>query len=272
MDPSPESDADSSRDPFDELAEEFAERYRRGERPSVEEYAGRHPEAAGEIRRLLETVAFLERGKGRGAAAPGSGPGPGPGAGGIATAATLMMQLGENRGLSARSARAWMGIVYEAIQEPLGRRVVVRSSEAFAGRRAEPLAVPPRGEGGRMLTHLHIVLIHALREQDGMPYYVHAPDRRRRARPPAGRPGDGKAPPGDPVARAVGRGAGVGRRPSAAHGMPGVASSTATSSRRTLLLDSCGTLWLANGPGEARRRARMGSASASAGQIPLPRP
>ena len=35
---------------FDELAEEFAERYRRGERPSVEDYVDRLPEMADKIR------------------------------------------------------------------------------------------------------------------------------------------------------------------------------------------------------------------------------
>ena len=38
---------------FDELAEEFAERHRRGERPSVQEYVDRLPEMADEIRELF---------------------------------------------------------------------------------------------------------------------------------------------------------------------------------------------------------------------------
>ena len=38
---------------FDELAEEFAERYRRGERPSLQEYVDRLPEMAGEIREMF---------------------------------------------------------------------------------------------------------------------------------------------------------------------------------------------------------------------------
>ena len=41
---------------FDELAEEFAERYRRGERPSVEEYVDRLPEMADEIRELFPAL------------------------------------------------------------------------------------------------------------------------------------------------------------------------------------------------------------------------
>src|SRR6516165_7273573 len=43
-----------------ELAEAFLERHRRGERPSVEEYATAHPELAGEIHRLFPALLVME--------------------------------------------------------------------------------------------------------------------------------------------------------------------------------------------------------------------
>ena len=43
----------SDRDPFEAVAESFLARYRAGERPSITEYAARHPELAEKIRRLL---------------------------------------------------------------------------------------------------------------------------------------------------------------------------------------------------------------------------
>jgi hypothetical protein len=46
---------------FDELAEEFAERYRRGERPSVEDYVDRLPEMADEIRELFSALVEVEQ-------------------------------------------------------------------------------------------------------------------------------------------------------------------------------------------------------------------
>jgi hypothetical protein len=49
---------------FDELAEEFAERYRRGERPSLQEYVDRLPEMAGEIRVLFATLVEVEEADG----------------------------------------------------------------------------------------------------------------------------------------------------------------------------------------------------------------
>ena len=46
---------------FDELAEEFAERYRRGERPSLQEYVDRCPELADEIRELFPALVEVEQ-------------------------------------------------------------------------------------------------------------------------------------------------------------------------------------------------------------------
>ena len=46
---------------FDELAEEFAERYRRGERPSLQEYVDRCPEMADEIRELFPALVEVEQ-------------------------------------------------------------------------------------------------------------------------------------------------------------------------------------------------------------------
>ena len=57
---------DGDREPFDCVAEEFVERCRRGESPSIDEYLERYPEHAETIRKLLPAVAMIER-LGRGA-------------------------------------------------------------------------------------------------------------------------------------------------------------------------------------------------------------
>ena len=44
-----------------ELAEEFLERYRRGERPPLKEYIDRHPELADEIREVFPAMAMMEK-------------------------------------------------------------------------------------------------------------------------------------------------------------------------------------------------------------------
>ena len=48
-------------DRFDELAEEFAQRYRRGERPGLQEYIDRLPEMAAEIRETFPALVEVER-------------------------------------------------------------------------------------------------------------------------------------------------------------------------------------------------------------------
>src|SRR4051794_1964684 len=61
----PDPDCERERDRIDELAEEFAACCRRGEQPSVAEYAARHPDYAEQIRAILPTVALMEQWKHR---------------------------------------------------------------------------------------------------------------------------------------------------------------------------------------------------------------
>ena len=48
-------------DLLDQLADEFAERYRRGERPALQEYIDRYPELADEIRELFPALVEMEQ-------------------------------------------------------------------------------------------------------------------------------------------------------------------------------------------------------------------
>src|SRR5262249_5082499 len=54
------SDTSSGPNLLNDLAHEFAERYRHGERPSLTEYAERHPELADQIRDLFPALAVME--------------------------------------------------------------------------------------------------------------------------------------------------------------------------------------------------------------------
>src|SRR4051794_24396920 len=107
-------ESSSTPDPLDELAEEFVERHRRGERPPLSEFVARHPELAVEIRELFPALVTLERLK------PVSGDltarnGPCDAAG---RAELKVSQLGDYR-IVREIGRGGMGIVYEAEQVSL---------------------------------------------------------------------------------------------------------------------------------------------------------
>ena len=55
------SESTADRNPFERLAEEFAERLRRGEHPSLTEYVERYPEHADDIRELFPALALVEQ-------------------------------------------------------------------------------------------------------------------------------------------------------------------------------------------------------------------
>jgi serine/threonine protein kinase len=107
---------ESARDPVEALAAEFLERFRQGEKPTVEEYTQRHPELAPQIRDLFPTIAALEGWKlEKSPSRPRT----------VFTEIPQPKYLGDFR-IIREIGRGGMGIVYEAEQESLGRRVAVK--------------------------------------------------------------------------------------------------------------------------------------------------
>src|SRR5262245_25187732 len=113
--------AEPKRQVVEELAEEFVERYRRGERPALSEYTDRHPEHAAEIRDLFPALVMMEQ------VAPDSeatalAPPPTPPRG---RPTGHPPRLGDYR-LLREIGRGGMGVVYEAEQVSLGRHVALK--------------------------------------------------------------------------------------------------------------------------------------------------
>jgi serine/threonine protein kinase len=141
------------------LADEFAARYRAGERPSLQEYIDRYPELADDIRDLLPAMVEIEQAKEHYQEA-------------TPAAAPALQQLGDFR-IIREVGQGGMGVVYEAEQVSLGRHVALKLlprgllPDARAKQRFEREA-----RAAARLHHTNIVPVFGVGEQDGMPYYV----------------------------------------------------------------------------------------------------
>jgi len=156
-------DPADDRDPFEVLATEFMERQRRGECPSVEEYAQRHPELADEIRDLFPTILATEHMKATTAHLSGDRP---------SLAAVQLERLGDFR-IVREIGRGGMGIVYEAEQESLGRRVAIKVLPRQAlldDKHLRRFLREARIAAG--LHHTNIAEVFGVGEQDGFHYFV----------------------------------------------------------------------------------------------------
>ena len=159
----------ADRDPVDVLAEEFVARYRRGEQPALGEYVEGYPELAEQIRALFPALLMIEKIKpaeGSPVPYPPGGRSP-PGSIGVP-----IEQLGDFR-IIRELGRGGMGVVYEAIQESLGRHVALKVLPPHG--RLDPTQLgrfrrEARAAAG--LHHTNIVPVFAVGEQGGVPYYA----------------------------------------------------------------------------------------------------
>jgi serine/threonine protein kinase/tetratricopeptide (TPR) repeat protein len=150
-----------------ELAEEFLERYRRGERPSLKEYIDRHPELAGEIREVFPAMAMMEKIAIADESLAGDPTGAAPG-----WKAPRLEQLGDFR-ILREVGRGGMGVVYEAEQVSLGRHVALKVLPAQTLRDARQRRRFEReAKAAARLHHTNIVPVFGVGEHDGTPYYV----------------------------------------------------------------------------------------------------
>ncbi|QDU20874.1 serine/threonine-protein kinase [Urbifossiella limnaea] len=146
------------RDPLDLLAEDFSARLRRGERPSVADYAAAHPEHAAELRDLLPAVAQIELLKRHRQSLPAE--------------RSLPDRFGDYR-IVRELGRGGMGVVFEAVQESLGRRVALKVLATHTSMDADRRERFVReAKAAARLHHTHIVPVFGAGEHDGLPYYV----------------------------------------------------------------------------------------------------
>ena len=156
------SSADYGR--FDELAEEFAARFRRGERPSLQEYIDRCPDLADEIRELFPALVEVEQADEVQQELPG-----------VAEAAVPlppMGQVGDYRVLR-EVGRGGMGVVYEAEQVSLGRRVALKVLPRQVSSDLKTLARFRReARSAAQLHHTNIVPVFEVGKDGEVSYYA----------------------------------------------------------------------------------------------------
>jgi serine/threonine protein kinase/WD40 repeat protein len=160
------SQTDSDRNPVDELAEEFVERYRRGERPSLTEYTSRYPQLAEQIRGLFPALLLMED------ARPASHEVTGRNLSPKSTRVLNLERIGDFR-ILREVGRGGMGIVFEAEQESLGRHVALKVLPA------QTLLDPNKvqrfqreARAAAKLHHTNIVPVYGVGEDNGLHYYV----------------------------------------------------------------------------------------------------
>src|SRR5262245_51807716 len=155
----------SDRNPVDELAEDFVERYRRGERPTVREYTDKFPEWAEKIRAVFPALILMEKVR------PDPADDRSPPASLRRTGAPLE-RLGDYR-ILREVGRGGMGVVYEAEQESLGRHVALKVLAAQALLEPRHLERFKReARAAARLHHTNIVPVHGVGEEGGLHYYV----------------------------------------------------------------------------------------------------
>ena len=157
------ADSDLNSDLVAELAEEFVERYRAGERPPLSEYIDNYPALADEIRDVFPALVMVEN------LAPNNDES-------IFDAqrqqcdiadSTEIRQLGEYR-IIREVGRGGMGVVYEAEQESLGRRVALKVLAPKLARDGKFLSRFKReAQTVAALSHQNVVTLHSVEESAG---------------------------------------------------------------------------------------------------------
>ncbi|QDU61926.1 Serine/threonine-protein kinase pkn5 [Planctomycetes bacterium Pan216] len=158
--------SDHDRNPVEVLAEEFAGRLRRGEHPTIDEYASRYTDLAEEIQEVFPSIAMIEELSRHEHAEVDR-----------VQSRTLLNskpleRLGDFR-IIREIGRGGMGVVFEAEQESLDRRVAVKvlsASEMHSPTRLQRFL--REAHAAASLHHTNIVPVFGVGEHEGLHYYV----------------------------------------------------------------------------------------------------
>ncbi len=154
---------DESRDPLDLLAEQFLLQVRRGAAVTPASFAAAHPQHQAALLDLLPTLLLLEQAK-RDRESSASG--------GRRFALPQLQRLGDFA-IVRELGRGGMGVVFEAMQESLGRRVALKvlpQASLLTGNQLERFR--REAQTAARLHHTNIVPVFDSGEADGFHYYA----------------------------------------------------------------------------------------------------
>ncbi|MFN7290951.1 MAG: serine/threonine protein kinase [Pirellula sp.] len=156
----PDDGFNNSRHPVEVLADEFAERLRRGESPSIDQYESKYPEWASVIRQVFEPIEIVEKLSAQRHAAVGK------------QSQTVPSQLGDFR-IVREIGRGGMGVVYEAIQISLQRRVALKVINLQTSDQDKlQIRFRREAEAAAGLHHTNIVQVYGSGVDNGVHYYA----------------------------------------------------------------------------------------------------
>ena len=153
----------AARDPIDLLVERFLAARRNDAKLTVESFAAAHPEHAGLLLDLLPTIVALEDHK-RERASSGSGR--------RRASVPQLERLGEFK-IVREIGRGGMGVVFEAVQESLGRKVALKvlpQAALLTGNQLERFR--REAQIAAQLHHSNIVPVFGSGESDGYHWYA----------------------------------------------------------------------------------------------------
>jgi serine/threonine protein kinase len=151
------------RDPIEVLADEFVQRHRAGQGLSIAQFAEEHPEHADDIRELFPLLVNIERLKNEPDHPSGK-----PAALGLAQ----IERLGDFH-ILREIGRGGMGVVYEAEQKSLKRRVALKVLGTTAASSPHQLERFQReAEAAAHLHHTNIVPVYGIGQSDDLHFYA----------------------------------------------------------------------------------------------------
>ncbi len=166
MDPSDgNQQSDHSQQELDAIAESFSTALRRGEHPSIEDTITKHGDPTGQLRSLLESIAMIEGLKSSAIQSSSSS---------SSTFASLaQIDHLDDYKIIRQIGRGGMGVVFEAIHQPLSRRVALKVLASRALEQSKDLQRFQReARAAARLRHSNIVPVFGVGHDCGFHYYV----------------------------------------------------------------------------------------------------